>query len=420
MVSGRPEVLALVLARGGSKGIPRKNIREFAGHPLVAYSIAAGLEAESVTRLIVSTDDPEIAEVACRCGAEVPFTRPVAFATDDAPDLTAVQHALEWLEINQSYRPEIVVQLRPTSPLRPPGLIDAAVVKLRATPQAECVRGVTAAKQTPYKMWRTQANGLLEPLLSGEFHESYNMPRQQLPTIYWQTGHVDAFRYETIAAKKSLSGDHIAPLLIEPSYCVDLDTEADWLHAEWLVSQGNLTFVTPKSIAPSAFRLPAGRFLVVLDFDGVLTDNRVFISETGAESVVCDRSDGQGLALLRTRDVEVVVLSAEVNPVVAARCHKLQVEYRQGERNKQECLRELAAARGLELSQIIYVGNDLNDRDCLNSAGYSVAVADAHAVIRQEADLVLTKSGGKGAVRELCELIIAALDARESTDGKRA
>jgi CMP-N-acetylneuraminic acid synthetase len=266
MVSGRPEVLALVLARGGSKGVPRKNIREFAGHPLVAYSIAAGLAAGTVTRLIVSTDDPEIGEVAGRYGAEVPFMRPAAFATDDAIDLTAFQHALQWLETNQSYRPEIVVQLRPTSPLRPPGLIDAAVFHLISTPQVDCVRGVTAAKQTPYKMWRTQTNGLLEPLLSGEFRESYNMPRQQLPTIYWQTGHVDVVRYETIAAKKSLTGDHIAPLLIAPSYCVDLDTEADWVYAEWLVSKGDLMFVAPKHIAPSVFRLPAGPFPVVRDY----------------------------------------------------------------------------------------------------------------------------------------------------------
>src|SRR5512143_240464 len=123
----RAEVLAIIPARGGSKGIPRKNIRMFAGHPLIAYSIEAGLSARSVTRVIVSTDDEEIASVARQFGAETPFLRPAEFAQDNSVDLPLFQHALKWLDEHEGYHPQVVLQLRPTSPLRPRMLVDRAV-----------------------------------------------------------------------------------------------------------------------------------------------------------------------------------------------------------------------------------------------------------------------------------------------------
>src|SRR5512140_2219238 len=126
------EVLAIIPARGGSKGIPRNNIRELAGYPLIAYSIAAAKQSKSVTRVIVSTDDAEIAGVAREWGAETPFLRPAEYAQDNSTDLPLFQHALQWLEEHEKYHPEVVVQLRPTSPLRPHDLVDRAVSKLLA------------------------------------------------------------------------------------------------------------------------------------------------------------------------------------------------------------------------------------------------------------------------------------------------
>ncbi|MFZ6019832.1 MAG: cytidylyltransferase domain-containing protein, partial [Chloroflexota bacterium] len=136
MVNGT-EVLAIIPARGGSKGIPRKNIRNFAGHPLIAYSIAAALQSRRITRVIVSTDDPEIAEVARAYGAEVPFLRPAELAQDSTLDLPVFQHALAWLTANEAYAPDVVVQLRPTSPIRPVGLVDEAVHILLEHPEAD-------------------------------------------------------------------------------------------------------------------------------------------------------------------------------------------------------------------------------------------------------------------------------------------
>jgi N-acylneuraminate cytidylyltransferase len=243
-----PEVLAIIPARGGSKGIPRKNIRLFAGFPLISFSIAAGLQAETVTRVIVSTDDEEIAEVARRYGAETPFLRPAELAQDRTTDLPVFQHALTWLAENEDYHPDVVVQLRPTSPVRPRDCLDNAVRLLLADPEADCVRGVVEAGQNPHKMWHIdRQTGRMRALLTVPgIAEPYNAPRQFLPPVYWQTGHIDAIRPAAILNKHSMTGDPILALVLDPHYTVDLDTLADWERAEWLVAKGGLDMVWPK------------------------------------------------------------------------------------------------------------------------------------------------------------------------------
>lgn len=236
------QVLALIPARGGSKTIPRKNIRSFAGYPLIAYSIAAGLAAETVSRVVVSTDDEEIAEVARSYGAEVPFLRPEEHSQDSTPDLPVFRHALDWFAAHEDYRPQIVVQLRPTSPFRRVAHIDESVYRLLARPQADAVRTVCAPFQNPYKMWRIQADGLMRPLMDTKFREPYNMPRQALPDIYWQTGYVDTVWADTILTKNSMTGERILPLVIDPSEWIDIDSHDDWRRAERLLESGEITF----------------------------------------------------------------------------------------------------------------------------------------------------------------------------------
>jgi len=240
------EVLAVIPARGGSKGIPRKNIRPFAGHPLISFSIAAGLKAEMVTRVIVSTDDEEIAEVARAYGAGIPFLRPAELAQDNTTDLPVFQHAVTWLAEHEDYHPDVVVQLRPTSPVRPRDCVDNAVRVLLDHPEADSVRGVVPAGQNPYKMWHIDGEtGAMHALINAAgIAEPYNAPRQSLPPVYWQTGHVDVLRLETLRGG-SMSGRIILPVIIDPIYTVDLDTPAEWDHAEWLVKQGGLEMVWP-------------------------------------------------------------------------------------------------------------------------------------------------------------------------------
>lgn len=235
------EVLALIPARGGSKSIPRKNIRLFAGHPLIAYSVAAGLAAETVTRVVVSTDDAEIAAVARRYGAETPFLRPPEYSQDATPDLPVFHHTLDWLAEHEGYTPDIVVQLRPTSPLRRTLHIDEAVYALLARPEADSVRTVCEPFQNPFKMWTIGGDGLMHPLMDIGFKEPYNMPRQLLPQVYWQTGYVDAAWANTILEQDSMTGQRILPLVINPSEWIDIDSPDDWRRAERLLESGEIS-----------------------------------------------------------------------------------------------------------------------------------------------------------------------------------
>jgi YrbI family 3-deoxy-D-manno-octulosonate 8-phosphate phosphatase len=397
--------VAIVPARGGSKTIPRKNIRPLDGVPLLAYSIEAGLRARRVDRVIVSTDDEETAEIGRAWGADVPFLRPQDLAGDFTPDLPVFQHALDWLETHEGGIPDIVVQLRPTSPLRSPDCVDAAVDLLCGDETLDSVRAVVPAWQNPYKMWRLQPDGMMVPLLAAAGSEAYNRPRQELPPTYWQTGHVDAFRTRVIRQHGSMSGSRMRPLVLDPAYACDIDAEADWTRTEWLLARFDRPLIRPGARRP----LPDDLRLVVFDFDGVMTDNRVWVSEQGDEWVACNRSDGLGLEALHRLGVECLVLSTETNPVVAARCRKLKLACEHGVADKADRLRRLIAERGLTPAQIVYVGNDVNDIGCLRLAGCGVVVADAHPEARRAADIALTRAGGHGAVRELCDRLAALL-----------
>jgi len=401
----KPEVLAVVPARGNSKSIPRKNIRPLGGVPLIAYSIAAGLQSRAVTRTIVSTDDEEIAAVARQYGAETPFMRPEEFSRDETLDFPVFKHALEWLAVHEDYHPDVLIQLRPTSPFRPPELLDQAVQLLLDHPQADSVRGVVPSGQNPYKMWSVNPDGSMSPILTvAGVKEAFNTPRQQLPDTYWQTGHVDAIRPRAILEKHSMSGDVILPLFIDPAFSVDIDTLLDWQRAETSIMEGRLKIVAP---AQGQRPFPAGPRLLILDFDGVMTDDRVWVDQDGREMVAASRADGLGLERLRKlTGVQVLVMSKETNPVVAARCAKLKLDVLQNVGDKVSALNKLFLERGLNAEDVIYVGNDLNDLPCFPLVGFAAAPADAFPAVRQSADLVLQNPGGFGAVRELCELLI--------------
>ena len=402
----KPEVLAIIPARGGSKGIPRKNIKNFAGYPLIAYSIAAGLQSELTTRVIVSTDDEEIAEVARKWGAQTPFLRPAEFAADNTLDLPVFQHALTWLKEHEGYVPDIVLQLRPTSPARPRTLLDDAVRLLMDHPEADSVRGVVPAGENPHKMWRVDPEtGLMHGLLKVDgIDEPYNAPRQKLPVIYWQTGHIDAIRPErTFMAGSSMSGKNILPLFLDPDYTIDIDTPFDWVRYEWLVLHAGLDMVWPGRRRRG---LPKEVKLVVFDFDGVMTDDCVIVDQNGIESVRCSRADGLGVRMLHEKGIASIVLSSERNPVVIQRCKKLGLECIHGVLKKGAILSNYLKEHEIDPRDVVYIGNDINDLPCFPLVGCAVAPADAHDRVKNEADIVLTHKGGEGAVRELCDMLM--------------
>jgi N-acylneuraminate cytidylyltransferase len=216
-------VLALIPARGGSKGIPGKNIMTIGGKPLIAHTILQAQASQRINRVIVSTDDEQIAAVSREWGAELPFIRPAEFAQDLSPDIDVFRHALNWLREHEGYVPDLVVHLRPTGPVRRIALIDQAIGELAAHPEADALRSVARALQTPYKMWRISDDGHLDPVLRQEgVPDSQSLPRQQLPVVYWQNGYVDVLRPRAVLEKNSMWGDCAIPFIVdEPLFELD-------------------------------------------------------------------------------------------------------------------------------------------------------------------------------------------------------
>lgn len=220
-------IIGVIPARGGSKGIKNKNIVEICGHPLIAYSIKHAINSKIINRVIVSTNSHVIKQKALSYGAEVPFMRPNELAKDDSTDLDVFKHLIYWLEKNNQKIPELFVHLRPTSPVRDVKDIEVGVKKLLSS-DADSLRSVIISPLTPFKMWRLTKNEFLEPLLiNTNLKEPFNMPRQLLPEVYWQTANLDIIKTDTIIKKNSISGLKILPLLIKKDYAIDIDVKYD-------------------------------------------------------------------------------------------------------------------------------------------------------------------------------------------------
>jgi CMP-N-acetylneuraminic acid synthetase len=183
--------IAIIPARGGSKGVPKKNIRDLGGFPLLAYSIVAAKLAKNVDRVIVSTDSKEIAAIAKKFGAEVPFLRPAEFATDKAIDKDYIKHALRWFKEHEGGHPDYLVNLRPTTPLRDPKHIDEAIALIKTKPETTSLRSGHEIKESPYKLF-----GIENDFFTGLFPhdprpEYYDLTRQSFPPVYQPDGYVD-------------------------------------------------------------------------------------------------------------------------------------------------------------------------------------------------------------------------------------
>lgn len=227
------EILAIIPARGGSKGLPGKNLKNLMGHPLISYSILAAQKVKLINRIVVSTDDYEIANTSLKYGAEVPVIRPKEFAQDMSSDFDVFFHMLTWLKENENYIPDYVIQLRPTSPIRKIEHIEKSILKLTSS-FYDSLRIVTEAPITPYKMWDIEDIDLpMIPLINAEgIFEPYNQARQALPKKYWQIGYLDIIKTDVILNKKSMSGESILPFLVDNIFAVDIDNLEDFEKAE--------------------------------------------------------------------------------------------------------------------------------------------------------------------------------------------
>lgn len=233
MFNGK-KILALIPARGGSKGIPKKNIKLLAGKPLIAWSIEVAKQSKYIDRVIVSTDSDEIAGVAREYGAEVPFSRPANLAEDLTPDTPVFAHCLDWLLQNEKYQPEILAHLRPTGPLRTAGEIDSAIELLEKFPEADSVRSVEEPPKPPFKMWKPEGDFIVPFADLPGMKDFHTMPRQMLPKVYQTTADIGIMRYRTVRKKNSVIGDKVLPYFLNRP-TVDIDHEIDFEIAELLM-----------------------------------------------------------------------------------------------------------------------------------------------------------------------------------------
>ena len=384
------EAIAIIPARGGSKGIPRKNVRLLAGKPLVAHTIEHARQAGSVNRVVVSTDDAEIASISRECGADV-IWRPPDISGDTASSESALLHALEHLEKTEGYEPDLVVFLQCTSPLTAPEDIDATVQAL-VDHNADSALAVT-----PFHcfVWQEDKHGNA----TGVNHEkSRRRLRQAREAQYVETGAIYVMRTQgLLKAKHRFFGKTVMCVMPRERWC-EIDEAVDLAIAEMLLRR--------QQEEARIRLLPETVAALVLDFDGVFTDNSVLVSQDGHETVICNRSDGMGLSRIKEAGIPVLVVSTEENPVVSARCRKLGLECLQGLQDKRAALLQWLERQGISPANAVYVGTDVNDLPCMEPVGCSVAVSDAHPDVLSAARLVLSEPGGHGAIREICDLIL--------------
>ncbi len=388
--------VAIILARGGSKGIPNKNIIDFAGKPLLAWSILQARAAHSVDAVYVSSDSQAILDVAAQYGARV-IRRPDEFATDTATSESALVHALDVIAAERGADPEKIVFLQATSPLREPADIDGAVAAF-VSQQADSL--FSDAVLDDFCAWQEE-----DGVLKGKTFDPFNRGRRQdRKPLYLENGSIYVFRPSLLREKGNRLGGRIGRYSMPYWKSFEIDTPENIELCEYLFRKHLLSAWRNQENQIAAFK-PA---LIVYDFDGVMTDNRVLVLQDGNEAVLANRADGWGIGQLRRAGLRQIILSTETNPVVAARAKKLDLDVLQGSGDKRRDLVAYCSAQGIALDRVLYVGNDVNDLEAMGLVGFPVAPSDAHPAVLAVAKYVTRARGGEGVIKELSEALLAA------------
>lgn len=387
-------VLAVIPARGGSKGVPAKNLAPVAGVPLVARAVRACLDAPLVTHVAVSTDDADIAAAARSAGAEV-VLRPAAIAGDTATSESAVLHAMDAHEAVHGDRVEVVLLVQCTSPFVAREDIEGVA---RAVVEDGADSAVTVAPFHGF-VWRESepADGQATGSGHGVNHDASFRPRRQdRPQDFLETGAAYAMNAAGFREAGHRFFGRTALVRTDPARVLEVDDPHDLARARALAP------LLDAAVLPAREDVDA----VVLDFDGTQTDDRVLIDADGREIVAVHRGDGLGVSHLRRAGLELLILSTEQNPVVAARARKLQVPVLHGIDRKDLALKQWCEEKGIAPERVLYVGNDVNDLPCFHLVGWPVAVASAHDSVRAAARAVTATPGGEGAIREIAAWLL--------------
>ncbi|MER5904699.1 N-acylneuraminate cytidylyltransferase [Streptomyces mirabilis] len=387
-------VLAVIPARGGSKGVPAKNLLPVGGVPLVARAVRECRATRLVTDVVVSTDDQAIAAAAREAGAEV-VLRPAAIAGDTATSEAAVLHALDAHEALHGSTVDVVLLVQCTSPFITREDIDGvagAVVENGAD------TALTVANFHGF-IWRDAADESTEGGNGVNHDKSFRPRRQDRPQDLLETGAAYAMDAAGLREHQHRFFGRTELVRTDPARVLEIDDPHDLARARALAPLFDAN--RPGSL-PTAEDIDA----VVLDFDGTQTDDRVLIDSDGREFVSVHRGDGLGIAALRKSGLKMLILSSEQNPVVAARARKLKIPVLHGIDRKDLALKQWCEEQGIAPERVLYVGNDVNDLPCFALVGWPVAVASAHDVVRGAARAVTTVPGGDGAIREIASWIL--------------
>ncbi|MEU6947007.1 MULTISPECIES: acylneuraminate cytidylyltransferase [unclassified Streptomyces] len=380
-------VLAVIPARGGSKGVPAKNLAPVAGVPLVSRAVRACLGAPLVTDVVVSTDDAAIASAARAAGAEA-VHRPASIAGDTATSESAVLHALDAFEATSGRRVDVILLVQCTSPFITAAEVNEAAERVTS---GAADTALTVAPSHGF-LWRETAEGG-----TGVNHDKAHRPRRQdREAEYLETGAVYAMSAEGFRTHRHRFFGHTALVVTDPARVLEIDDPHDLARARALAP----LLDTP--ITPGFDDIDA----VVLDFDGTQTDDRVHLDAEGHEFVSAHRGDGLGIAALRRAGMPVLILSTEQNAVVAARARKLKIPVLHGIDRKDLALKQWCEEQGIDPQRVLYAGNDVNDLPCFHLVGWPVAVASAHDSVRAAARAVTLTPGGSGAVREIAAWLL--------------
>ncbi|MFE9251495.1 cytidylyltransferase domain-containing protein [Streptomyces sp. NPDC007088] len=384
-------VLAVIPARGGSKGVPAKNLAPVGGVPLVVRAVRECLAARLVTEVVVSTDDEAIARAAREAGAEA-VRRPAELSGDHATSEAAVLHALDRHETLHGARMDAVLLVQCTSPFLLASDVDgvaSAVVEDGAD---------SALTVAPFHgfVWRDGGSAEAgEDTAYGVNHDRGFRPRRQdRPEDFLETGAAYAMDTAGFRAHHHRFFGRTELVRTDPARVLEIDDPHELARARALAAHFDAG-------RPGALPTREDVDAVVLDFDGTQTDDRVHIDSEGRELVSVHRGDGLGVAALRRSGLALLILSTEQNPVVAARARKLKIPVLHGIDRKDLALKQWCEEQGVAPERVLYAGNDANDLACFGLVGWPVAVANAHEAVRGAARAVTTVPGGSGAVREI-------------------
>ncbi|WP_432557881.1 cytidylyltransferase domain-containing protein [Granulicoccus sp. GXG6511] len=401
--------VAIIPARGGSQGVPGKNLRPIGGIPLVARAVRACRAAKRIDAIFVTTDDAAIAAAARAAGAEI-IDRPAELAGHTASSESALLHGLDDLA-GRGIGADILVFVQCTSPFIRPQDLDAGVALVESGAADSTFSGI----ETYEFLWRdadpdsTAGSGAMV----GQNHSADHRPRRQdRRPDYRETG---AFYVMTVAGFRAAKHRFFGTTRVVPvSELASLEIDT----AEELALADAFAGVLDRPSAGQTDGEAIDVDAVITDFDGVHTADTAYVDEHGREVVRVSRSDGMGVSMLRKAGIPFLICSRETNPVVTVRAAKLGVSVVQALTDKRTAILEWLAETGVEPARTAYVGNDINDLGPMSVVGWPIAVADAHPDVLRAARVILARRGGEGAVREVCDRVAAThAGARAVADG---